>query len=55
MLQRPQSSYVVFHHNNCKVLDVNRGTMLRTADENLKELTELSGKAGIPVAVENVE
>ena len=52
--QRLHSSYVVFHHNNCKVLDVNRGTMLRTADENLKELTELSGKAGIPVAVENV-
>lgn len=37
--QRLHSSYVVFHHNNCKVLDVNRGTMLRTADENLKELT----------------
>ena len=28
--------------------------MLKTADENLRELTALSAQAGIPVAVENV-
>lgn len=48
------SSYVVFHHNNCKVLDVDREAMLQTADENLRELTALSEAEGIPVAVENV-
>ena len=37
--KRLHSSYVVFHHNNCKVLDVDREAMLQTADENLRELT----------------
>ena len=40
--KRLHSSYVVFHHNNCKVLDVDREAMLQTADENLRELTALS-------------
>ena len=52
--KRLHSSYVVFHHNNCKVLDVDREAMLQTADENLRELTALSEAEGIPVAVENV-
>lgn len=52
--ERLHSSYVVFHHNNCRLLKEEKATMLKTADENLRELTALSAQAGILVAVENV-
>lgn len=45
--------YIVYHHNNCIIPDNLREEYLKTAQDNLYEVTQLLLPYGINVAVEN--
>ena len=45
--------YIVYHHNNCTVPENMREEYLKTAQDNLYEVTQLLLPYGISVAIEN--
>lgn len=48
-----KADHIVFHHNNRRVDEENRLELIETANENLKELNELSRDYNIEILVEN--
>ncbi|MDU2063311.1 MAG: sugar phosphate isomerase/epimerase [Sporomusaceae bacterium] len=51
--QQFHSKYIVYHHNNCRVAANERDEMVRVADENLKQLSEVAKPFGAQIVVEN--
>lgn len=47
------SRYVVFHHNNCRVIPEKKDDLIRTSCGNFREFERMFGEAGIPAVVEN--
>lgn len=47
------SSYIVYHHNNCKVINDNKEKMIKVSSENLLELNELANEYSANIIVEN--
>lgn len=47
------SSYMVFHHNNCRVDEAKKRDMIETACENFREIEKMYAPYNIPVLVEN--
>lgn len=51
--QHLSCKYMVYHHNNCQVLESRKMEMLDVANKNFREIEEMYAKANIPVFVEN--
>lgn len=47
------SRYIVYHHNNCKVVQENKERMIDISSENLQELNEYARKFDSKIVVEN--
>lgn len=48
-----QGQHIVYHHNNCKVEDCNKGQLIETSTKNFLELNRLCCYFGTELLVEN--
>lgn len=47
------SSYIVYHHNNCKFVDSDKDKIIKISSENLLELNKLANEYSANIVVEN--